>query len=152
MRLTSPAFSSDGEIPCKYTCDGENMSPPLIISDVPLEAASLVLIMDEPEPPKGASVVDHWLVFDIPPGEQYVPEGEGPEGTNGTIAAGKVRYHGPCPSEDEHRYRFQLYALDVELPLPEQTTRKDIEKAMAGHLLARAEMTGRYEMRFACNL
>ena len=127
------------------------MSPPLIISDVPSEAKSLVLIMDEPEPPKGASVVNHWLVFDIPPGEQYVPEGEVPEGTLGTIAAGKVSYHGPCPSEGEHQYRFQLYALDIELPLPEQTTRKEIERAMAGHILGGAEMTGRYEMRLACN-
>ena len=152
MILTSPAFDNDGKIPCKYTCDGENMSPPLIISDVPPEAKSLVLILDEPEPPKGASAIDHWLVFDIPPGDQYVPEGEAPEGTIGTIAAGQVSYRGPCPSEGEHRYRFQLYALDVELPLPEQTTRKEIERAMAGHLLARAEMTGRYEMSLACNV
>jgi len=152
MKLTSPAFGDNGEIPCKYTCDGENMSPPLIISNVPPEAESLVLIMDEPEPPKKGSVVDHWLVFDIPPGEQYVPEGEAPEGTHGTIAAGKVRYHGPCPSEGEHRYRFRLYALDVELPLPAETTRKEIERAMAGHVVARAEMTGRYELSLACNI
>ena len=152
MKLTSPAFGDDRKIPCTYTCDGENMSPPLIIPEVPPEAESLVLIMDEPEPPTGGSVVDHWLVFDILPGDQYIPEGETPDGTQGTVAAGKVRYHGPCPSEGEHRYRFQLYALDIELPLPEQTTRKEIEKAMAGHVLARAEMTGRYELRLACNV
>ena len=79
MRLTSSAFNDDSKIPCKYTCDGDNMSPPLIISDVPPEAESLVLIMEEPQPPKGASPIDHWLVFDTPPGEQYVPEGEAPE-------------------------------------------------------------------------
>jgi Raf kinase inhibitor-like YbhB/YbcL family protein len=152
MKLASPAFGDNGKIPCKYTCDGENMSPPLIISNVPPEAESLVLIMDEPEPPKKGAVVDHWLVFDIPPGGQYVPEGEAPEGTHGTIAAGKVRYHGPCPSEGEHRYRFRLYALDVELPLPEETTRKEIERAMAGHVVARAEMTGRYELSLVCNI
>lgn len=152
MKLTSPAFGNDGELPCKYTCDGANMSPPLIISEVPPDAKSLVLIMDGPEPPKGASMVDHWLVFDISPDAQYVPEGEAPEGTHGTIAAGKVRYHGPCPSQGEHRYRFHLYALDAALSLSEGATRRQVEKAMAGHVLARAELTGRYEMRLACNL
>ena len=125
---------------------------PLIISDVPPEVESLVLIMDEPEPPNRVSPIDHWVVSDIPPGEQYVPGGEPPDGALGAIAAGKVGYHGPCPSEDEHRYRFQLYALDVELPLREEATRKEIERAMAGHVLTRAEMRGRYELKLDCNV
>jgi len=151
MKLTSPAFTEGGKIPSKYTCDGENSSPPLSISDVPTKAKSLVLLMDDPDIPETAkksfnvSVWDHWVVFNVPPGTKAVSEGRNPPGVIGRNTRGNNTYGGPCPPDREHRYFFKLYALDVELDLPEGATKAEVEKAMEGHILAEAKLMGRYE-------
>jgi Raf kinase inhibitor-like YbhB/YbcL family protein len=148
MKLTSPAFDPDGKIPSKYTCDGENINPPLIISDVPDRAASFVLIMDDPDVPKrlrADGMWDHWVVFNIPPSTREIVEGEEPQGTHGMGTSGNLSYFGPCPPDREHRYFFKLYALDTELTLAEKATKHQVERAMEGHILARAELMGRYE-------
>src|SRR3989338_8517279 len=138
MKLTSPAFTEGGKIPSKYTCDGENSSPPLSISDVPTKAKSLVLLMDDPDIPETAkksfnvSVWDHWVVFNVPPGTKAVSEGKNPPGVLGKNTGGKNSYGGPCPPDREHRYFFKLYALDTKLDLPEGVTKSEVEAAMEG--------------------
>lgn len=150
MKLTSPAFEHGGKIPSKYTCDGENINPPLAISDVPPGAGSLVLIMDDPDVPKhlrADGMWDHWVVFNIPATIRDIGEGEEPEGTHGVGTGGNANYFGPCPPDREHRYFFKLYALDTELDLPEKATKGQVEKAMEGHVIEKTELMGRYERR-----
>ena len=148
MRLESSTFEHEGSIPAKYTCDGENISPPLKISDVSEGAKSLVLIMDDPDVPKNLrpdGVWDHWLTWNIPPETSEIPEGQNPQGVVGKNTGGSFGYRGPCPPDREHRYFFKLYALDTTLDLPADTTTKaDLEKAMEGHILSQAELMGRY--------
>ena len=151
MKLTSSAFTEGGKIPSKYTCDGANINPPLSISDVPAKAKSLVLIMDDPDIPEfvkqkfGIQVWDHWTVFNIPSGTKEIAEGKNPPGVLGKNTGGKNAYGGPCPPDKEHRYFFKLYALDTELGLPEGSTKAEVEAAMKGYIIARAELMGRYE-------
>ncbi len=148
MKLTSTAFEHQGKIPSKYTCDGANISPPLRLSDVPAQAKSLVLIMDDPDVPKHLrqdGMWDHWVVFNIPVSLTELKEGEEPEGTHGIGTSNNLDYNGPCPPDREHRYFFKLYALDTELKLPEQAKKQQVEKAMEGHVLAKTELMGRYE-------
>ena len=148
MKLTSPAFEHGGKISSKYTCDGENINPPLAISDVPPGAGSLVLIMDDPDVPKHVradGMWDHWVVFNIPATLRDIGEGKEPEGTHGVGTGGNVNYAGPCPPDREHRYFFKLYALDTELNLPEKATKGQVEKAMEGHVIEKTELMGRYE-------
>ncbi len=148
MKLESSAFEHEGTIPAKYTCDGENISPPLKISDVPTSAKILVLIMDDPDVPrdhKPDGMWDHWLVWNIPPETKEIPEGQEPQGTIGKNTGGKFGYQGPCPPDREHRYFFKLYALDTMLDLSAETATKiDLEAAMQGHILAQSELMGRY--------
>jgi Raf kinase inhibitor-like YbhB/YbcL family protein len=99
MKLTSPAFDHGGKIPAKYTCDGENINPPLTISDVPTEARSMVLIMDDPDVPKQLredGMWDHWVVFNIPASLRDIREGKEPRGTHGTGTGGNLNYYGPA--------------------------------------------------------
>ena len=148
MKLTSTAFEHQGKIPSKYTCDGANISPPLRLSDVPAQAKSLVLIMDDPDVPKHLrqdGMWDHWVVFNIPVSLTELKEGEEPEGTHGIGTSNNLNYYGPCPPDREHRYFFKLYALDTELKLPEKAKKQQVEKAMEGHVLAKTELMGRYE-------
>ncbi len=151
MKLTSPAFVEGGKIPSKYTCDGQNVNPPLVFSDVPAKAKSLVLIMDDPDIPDfvkqkfSIQVWDHWVVFNIPPETKEVAEGKDPQGRLGKNTGGKNAYGGPCPPDREHRYFFKLYALNTGLSLQEGSTKAEVEAAMKGHILARAELMGRYE-------
>lgn len=153
MKLTSPAFRHDGVIPSKYTCDGANVSPPLEISDVPKSAKALVLIMDDPDVP--AQVMpdrmwDHWVRFNIPVSKTKIAEGEEP-GTPGKNSYGRGTYGGPCPPPQfepkQHRYFFKLYALDSELNLPEGATKKDVEHAMKGQIVAEAVLMGMYQRK-----
>ena len=147
MKLSSPAFQHEGTIPEKYTCDGGNINPPLIISDVPSGALSLALIMDDPDVPKDLKpdgMWDHWIVFNIPPGLSEIKEGEEPEGTHGKGSSQNLDYFGPCPPDREHRYFFKLYALDTKLDLPEKSGKQEVENAMKGHILAETELMGRY--------
>jgi hypothetical protein len=148
MNLSSPAFQHGGKIPSKHTCDGPNISPPLKIEGVPEGTKSLVLIMDDPDVPKSIrpdGMWDHWVVFNIPPDLKEIPEGKEPPGVPGVGTGGNTTYFGPCPPDREHRYFFKLYALDKTLDLPPKATKAQVEKAMEGHILAKAELMGRYE-------
>ncbi len=144
LRITSPAFRHETMIPAVYTCQGRDVNPPLEISGIPQGTRSLVLIMDDPDAPGGTWV--HWVVYDIPPvasiAEDSVP---GKEAGN---SFGRVAYGGPCPPSGTHRYFFKLYALDVpriEVPAEGLRLRKlDVERAMRGHILDRAELIGLY--------
>jgi len=150
MKLTSPAFRHMSDIPKKYTCQGEDISPPLRIADVPKNARSLVLIMEDPDVPKYIredGMWDHWIVFNIPPQTTEIPEAENPPGTPGRNTRGTNKYQGPCPPDRKHRYFFKLFALDVMLSLKEGSTKKEVESAMQGHILAQAELIGLYEKR-----
>ena len=147
MRLTSPAFVQNGLIPTEYTCDGGNMNPPLIFENVPKEAASLVLIMDDPDVPKEirpSGIFDHWVVFNIPSDTRGVAADSILPGTNGMNSAGTATYVGPCPPGGEHRYVFKLYALDTLLELPQGALKTQIEDAMECHVIDEAELIGRY--------
>lgn len=148
MRLTSEAFEHEGRIPSRYTCDGENINPQLSFVDVPEGAASLVLIMDDPDVPKNLrqdGVWDHWTVYNIPPAVRGVDEGEQPDGEPGVGTAGNLDYYGPCPPDREHRYYFTLYALDRELKLRAPPSKAEVLAAMEGHVIEKAHLMGRYE-------
>ncbi len=148
MKLTSPVFEQGGKIPAKYTCDGENINPPLTISDVPSETKSLVLIMEDPDVPKrlrADGMWDHWIVFNMPPNLTKIEEGKEPEGIHGIGTSKNLDYYGPCPPDREHRYFFKLYALNIQLNLPEKAAKQQVERAMENHILAKAELMGRYE-------
>ncbi|MEX1297983.1 MAG: YbhB/YbcL family Raf kinase inhibitor-like protein, partial [Desulfotignum sp.] len=148
MKLTSTAFNQGERIPSIYTCDGDNINPPLEITGVPHEAQSLVLIMDDPDVPKSLredGMWDHWVVFNIPPDTRTIEENTEPEGTPGIGTNEETGYFGPCPPDREHRYFFKLFALDTRLDLPEKSTKALVEEAMAGHVLFHAELMGTYE-------
>jgi Raf kinase inhibitor-like YbhB/YbcL family protein len=150
MQLTSSAFKNKEKIPSKYTCDESNVNPELLISHVPSEAVSLVLIMDDPDVPASVrkeQMWDHWVVFNIPPGTTLIPEDSQPTGTPGCNTDGGLDYQGPCPPDREHRYFFKLYALDTNLHLPKGATKKQVEEAMKGHVLAQTELMGCYERK-----
>jgi Raf kinase inhibitor-like YbhB/YbcL family protein len=144
MKLTSPAFENNGNIPSKYTCDGEDTSPELVIEGVPENAKSLALIVDDPDAPAGTWV--HWLAWNIVPDTGKISEGSVPGGvTQGTNDFGKPDYGGPCPPSGTHRYFFKLYALDITLDLPQGVTKQQLEQAMQGHVLEQATLTGLYQ-------
>jgi Raf kinase inhibitor-like YbhB/YbcL family protein len=143
LTLQSPAFNRNERIPSKYTCDGENLSPPLALDGIPAGTVSLVLIMDDPDSPTGTW--DHWMVFNIPPHTDRFGEGEEPYGTPGNNTWKKTGYGGPCPGSGEHRYSFRVYALDATLRLPAGATKADVLENMKGHILEVAELIGRYE-------
>lgn len=143
MRITSPAFPHGGRIPAKYTCDGVNINPPLDFHDVPKEVISLVLIVDDPDSPTGTW--NHWAVWNIDPKRTGISEKEKGEWSEGTTTFGNIRYGGPCPGSGTHRYFFKLYALDIKLPLSEGTGKDDLISAVKGHIVAEAELMGRYE-------
>ncbi len=143
MKLESSAFENNGEIPKKYTCDGEDVSPPLAISEVPEDARSLALIVDDPDAPAGDWV--HWVAFNIPASTASIGENSTPSGVEGTTDFGRTGWGGPCPPSGTHRYFFKLYALDTQLELDSTTTKAELETAMTGHILDRAELMGKYK-------
>ncbi len=146
MQITSPAFSHHDFIPSQYTCEGENINPPLQITDIPENAKSLVLIVDDPDAP-GRTFV-HWTVWNISPQVNSIPENSVPQGgVEGITDFGRPGYGGPCPPSGVHRYFFKVYALDTLLELPSSATKSDIEKAMEGHILAHGELVGLYEKK-----
>ena len=143
LSITSPAFPHKGMIPKKYTCDGVDVSPPLSIGNVPEKTKSLALIIDDPDAPMGTWV--HWVVWNIGPGIGEIPENTAPpEALQGTNDFGKRRYGGPCPPSGTHRYFFKLYALDTQLTLDAGATKAQVEEAISGHLLGKAELVGLY--------
>ena len=149
LKLTSPAFNEGEMIPRKYTCAGENVSPPLLWSGVPANTKSLALIVDDPDAPGKTWV--HWVVYDLPPDLNSVPEnfastdrlpGTARQGTNDFQ---KIFYGGPCPPAGTHRYNFRLYALDRQSSLPNSGATKDqLVAVMQGHILAEGHLMGRY--------
>jgi len=141
LKIKSPAFEENKPIPKKYSCDGNDINPPLTIEGTSKDAKTLALIVDDPDAPSGT--FDHWIVWNIPSsiskiGENTVP---GKEGLNGARQAG---YMGPCPPGGTHRYFFKVYALDTELTLGIGSKKKDLEKAMQGHIIAKGELVGLY--------
>ena len=148
MRLESPAFENGGVIPSRYTCDGADISVPLRFLDVPAEAKSLALIVDDPDAPMGIFV--HWVIYDIPAALEGLPEGVPPapmlEGgiKQGVNSFGKIGYGGPCPPNGTHRYFFKLYALDTVLNLEPGMGKQELLAAMRGHVIDGAELMGLY--------
>jgi Raf kinase inhibitor-like YbhB/YbcL family protein len=150
MTITSSAFRFGQPIPAKYTCEGEDVSPPLQWSDLPAGAKSLSLICDGPDAPVGTGV--HWVVYDLPltkgeltknvPATQTLPDGA----KQGRNDFKRVGYGGPCPPPGKpHRYYFKLYALDTDLGLKPGATKQDLLRAMEGHILAEAQLMGTYQ-------
>lgn len=147
MTIQSSAFENGASIPARYTCDGANTNPPLTFSDIPKDAKSLVLIMDDPDVPKNIrpdGMWDHWVVFNMPPDTREIGEGERAPGVHGKNTGGKNEYGGPCPPDREHRYFFKLYALDILLDFSEGASKKDGEQTMEGHVIGKAELMGTY--------
>jgi Raf kinase inhibitor-like YbhB/YbcL family protein len=152
MTLTSPAFKQNGQIPSKYTCEGDDISPPLAWEGVPEETKSLVLIIDDPDAPDPKApqrVWVHWVVYNIPADTKALPENAGKAGLPTGVTLGvndftKTAYGGPCPPIGRHRYFHKLYALDTTLDL-RKATKTAIEQAMKGHVLASAELIGTYQ-------
>ena len=151
MTITSPAFAPGDTIPKQYTCDGEDISPPLVWQGVPATAKSLVLIVDDPDAPDPAAprmIWVHWLLYNLPPQTTGLPEAvrELPAGTHeGLNDWQRTGYGGPCPPIGRHRYFFKLYALDAVLPDLGQPTKAQLEAAMQGHVLAESQVIGTYQ-------
>ncbi len=143
MKITSSAFANGGAIPQAYSCDGGDKIPPLKFEGVTAAAKSLVLIVDDPDAPVGTW--DHWILFNIPPGTGGVEEGKEPGWPHGKNSWGRAAWGGPCPPDREHRYFFRLYALDKILGLEEGADRQALLKEMEGHILAKAELMGKYQ-------
>jgi Raf kinase inhibitor-like YbhB/YbcL family protein len=152
LSLTSPAFSPGEKIPSRYTCEGEDVSPPLVISGVPDGAKSLVLIIDDPDAPdpKAPKVIwTHWLLYNLPPDSAVLAEDASRKGLPKGAVTGmsdrkETSYHGPCPPIGRHRYFHKLYALDRLLPA-KPLTKGELEAAMQGHVLAEASLMGTYQ-------
>jgi Raf kinase inhibitor-like YbhB/YbcL family protein len=149
LTISSPAFVHEGQIPSKYTCDGENISPEIHISGVPEGTQSLVLVMDDPDIPdsvkqaRGIEKFDHWTLYGIPPETTVLPEGA-LVGNLGLTSRGEAKYGGPCPPDREHRYFFRLYALTGTLNFFTVPTQRDVEGAAKGMMIEGATLMGRY--------
>jgi len=149
FELTSTSFTTGANIPKRFTCDGHDDSPELHWSEAPTGAKSFALIADDPDAPVGTWV--HWVLFNLPPETKALPEGLPKTATlSGNARQGKndfgnIGYGGPCPPPGKpHRYFFKLYALDMVLALEAGATKADVEKAVKGHIVAQAELMGRY--------
>ena len=152
ITITSPAFTQGSPIPAKYTCDGQDVSPPLKWSGMPAGTLGLVLICDDPDAPAGTWV--HWILYNLPPMPTELTERVPAEEvlTDGTRQGlndfKRVGYGGPCPPRGKpHRYSFKLYALDVELDLKPKASKAQVVAAMQGHILAEGELMGTYQRR-----
>jgi hypothetical protein len=153
MKLRSTAFEQGREIPARYTCEGQDVSPPLAWSEIPSGAKTLALIVDDPDAPDPAKpqrTYVHWVVYNIPVSARSLKEnaskGEMPKGAvQGKNDWGKAEYGGPCPPIGRHRYFFKLYALDIDLTALASATKSDVEREMTGHVLASAELIGTYK-------
>ena len=140
LTITSPAFQANQSIPEKYSCDIQNINPPLAIEGVPQEAKSLALIIDDPDAPSGT--FDHWVIWNIPPSQTKIVENSAP-GMEGVNGMGERGYTGPCPPPGKpHHYNFRVYALDMQLDLGENSKKKDLENALKGHVLAEGKLIG----------
>jgi Raf kinase inhibitor-like YbhB/YbcL family protein len=149
IEVTSTAFSEGEMIPLRYSCDGEDVSPPLAWSGVPAAAQSLALICDDPDAPVGTWI--HWVLYNIPADASSLPEAVPADpalqsgAINGKNSWGRLGYGGPCPPGGTHRYFFTLYALDSQLSLESGATEAQLQQAMEGHILAEGQLMGRYQ-------
>ncbi|MGB9707708.1 MAG: YbhB/YbcL family Raf kinase inhibitor-like protein [Microgenomates group bacterium] len=144
IKIQSSAFKQGEMIPEKYTCKGEDINPPLTIENVPTNAKSLALIIDDPDAPM--ETFTHWLLWNINPKTKEIKENSLPAGAIlGINDFGKTAYGGPCPPSGVHRYYFKVYALDIILDLPAGANRSQLEKAIEGHILDYAELMGRFQ-------
>lgn len=141
MNLTSPDFKNNEKIPVRFTRDGENINPSLIVEGVPEDTRSLVLTVDDPDAPSGNW--NHWAVWNIPSGTIKIRENSIP-GIQGKNSFGANNYGGPSPPSGTHRYFFRIFALDIKLNLIGGSNREDLEKAMKAHILEKAELIGLY--------
>ena len=149
INITSPAFEDGGMIPAKYTCDGEDISPPLQWDVAANGIKSIALICDDPDAPMGTFV--HWVLFNLPaetrqlseniPADEVLPNGA----KQGTTDFGRVGYGGPCPPSGTHRYFFKIYALDTQIDLPAGARKSQLLKAMEGHILGQGQLIGKYK-------
>ena len=145
MQLASSAFTDGTEIPRRHGYKMENVSPPLSIRGVPDSAVSLALVMDDPDAMGAVGKVwVHWLVWNIDPGTSLIPENSHAGGTEGETDFGEIGYGGPAPPDKSHTYIFKLYALDDVLDLGRDVRKHDLERAMAGHIVGEAALTGTY--------
>ena len=146
--LQSSAFQNGGSIPKKFTCEAADVSPELTWSGAPEKTQSFALIADDPDAPMGTWV--HWVIYDLPANTAKLPEGvpkqeQAASGAQGKNSSGKIGYGGPCPPPGKpHRYFFKLYALDSKLNLKPGARKPEVEAAMKGHVLAQAELMGKY--------
>ena len=153
LKLTSSVFAPNGKIPTRYTCEGDDISPPLEWSDAPSGTKSFALIVDDPDAPdpaKPKTVYVHWVVYKIPATTSKFPENAGKSGLpagveQGPNDFGKRTFGGPCPPIGRHRYFFKLYALDIDLANLNNAKKADVEKAIEGHILGKAELMGTYQ-------
>ncbi|HPG41478.1 MAG TPA: YbhB/YbcL family Raf kinase inhibitor-like protein [bacterium] len=149
MKLSSAAFTEGGMIPSKFTCDGVNVSPSLAWEGAPVNTKTLALIVDDPDAPAGIWV--HWVLFNIPPQTQNLSENVPHDkvlvngASQGINDFRKFGYGGPCPPGGTHRYYFKLYALDTTLKLAPGSSNRDLVNAMRGHILAEAQLMGKYK-------
>ena len=145
MKLTTD-FEHNGNIPSKYTCDGEDLAPELIISEVPKETKELVLIVDDPDAPMGTWV--HWLVYNLPASTTKIDAKNLPTGSKeGITDFGRIGWGGPCPPNGQHRYFFKLYALDKNLDLPAGVTKPQLEHAIKDNIIEKTELIGLYKRK-----
>ena len=143
IQITSAAFSEGDKIPRIYTCDDQNVSPPLDWTGVPTGTVSLVLIMDDPDAPSGIWV--HWVMYNLPADTTSLKQGITGSGVDGKNDFSKLGYGGPCPPRgSNHRYYMKLYALDIRLDLKAGATKVQVESAMQGHVLGQGQLMGKY--------
>jgi Raf kinase inhibitor-like YbhB/YbcL family protein len=153
IALSSPAFETQGSIPARYTCEGQDISPALAWTGVPAGARTLALIVDDPDAPDPRAPKTtwvHWVAFDIPANASGLPENAGQAGAPASGREGlndwkRTGWGGPCPPVGRHRYFFKLFALDTALTPLDRPTKVQLEKAMSGHVLARGELIGLYQ-------
>lgn len=144
--IIKTAFGNREKIPTKYTCDGENVNPPVEISEVPAGTKSLALMFDDPDAPVGVWV--HWILFNIPADVKSIKENRVPTKAKQGMNDSKIlKYRGPCPPSGTHRYFLRIYALDCKLDLAEGSRRQELETAMKGHIIEKNELFGVYERR-----
>ena len=146
MQIESSQFKNGGEIPSKFTCDGLGINPDLSFKDVPIEAKSLALIVDDPDAPSGTW--DHWVIWNIAPDTKEILENSTPTGAVvGQNSWPTQKYGAPCPPNGTHRYFFKLFALDIMLNIPQTSGSSELTNAMQSHILAQAELVGKYSRK-----
>lgn len=141
LDISSPAFQQEGNIPAKYTCDGEGINPPLEIGNIPEDTQTLAIIVEDPDAPNGT--YDHWVVWNIKPAA-VIHENSNP-GISGNNSSGKTGYHPPCPPTGTHRYYFHVFALNSHLDLTPGGPKENLQQAMEAHILAQGTIMGTYK-------